>query len=72
MLKLLGEVPGYDLYYSLTTIILILFFLNVETDHLDNDTEIFQNPHEGKEQGDFVDYGWASIGSFDNLDRIFR
>ncbi|KAJ6713280.1 PROTEIN LNK2 [Salix purpurea] len=25
----------------------------------------------GKEQGDFVDYGWASIGSFDDLDRIF-
>ena len=44
----------------------------METDHLDKDTEIFQNPHEGKEQGDFVDYGWASIGSFDNLDRIFR
>ncbi|CAK7336558.1 unnamed protein product, partial [Dovyalis caffra] len=38
---------------------------------LDKDTEIFQNPHEDKEQGDFVDYGWASIGSFDDLDRIF-
>jgi ABC-type uncharacterized transport system YnjBCD substrate-binding protein len=44
----------------------------VETDHLDKDTEIFQNSHEGKEQGGFVDYGWASIGSFDDLDRIFR
>ncbi|KAI4333014.1 hypothetical protein L6164_017871 [Bauhinia variegata] len=26
---------------------------------------------EGKEQGDLVDYGWANIGSFDDLDRIF-
>ena len=42
------------------------------TGHLDKDTEIFQNPHEGEEQGDFADYGWASIGSFDDLDRIFR
>ncbi|KAG5049240.1 hypothetical protein JHK85_010343 [Glycine max] len=33
--------------------------------------EIFQNAHEGKEQGHFVDYGWANIGSFDDLDRIF-
>ncbi|XP_011042166.1 PREDICTED: uncharacterized protein LOC105137914 isoform X7 [Populus euphratica] len=45
--------------------------LESSADHLDKDTEIFQNPHEGKEQGDFVDYGWASIGSFDDLDRIF-
>ncbi|RDX85009.1 Protein LNK2 [Mucuna pruriens] len=35
------------------------------------DAEIFQNAHEGKEQGDFVDYGWANIGSFDDFDRIF-
>ncbi|KAL3599648.1 hypothetical protein D5086_007566 [Populus alba] len=45
--------------------------LDSSADHLDKDTEIFQNPHEGEEQGDFVDYGWASIGSFDDLDRIF-
>uniref|UniRef100_A0A6N2JWN0 Uncharacterized protein n=1 Tax=Salix viminalis TaxID=40686 RepID=A0A6N2JWN0_SALVM len=45
--------------------------LDSAADHLDKDTEIFQNPHEGKAQGDFVDYGWASIGSFDDLDRIF-
>ncbi|KAH8512682.1 hypothetical protein H0E87_006102 [Populus deltoides] len=45
--------------------------LDSSADHLDKDTEIFQNPHDGKEQGDFVDYGWASIGSFDDLDRIF-
>ncbi|KAK8671327.1 hypothetical protein V6N13_037923 [Hibiscus sabdariffa] len=25
----------------------------------------------GKDQGDFVDYSWANIGSFDDLDRIF-
>ncbi|XP_022764807.1 protein LNK2-like [Durio zibethinus] len=35
------------------------------------DPEVFQNPNEGKEQGDFVDYSWANIGSFDDLDRIF-
>ncbi|XP_011016297.1 PREDICTED: uncharacterized protein LOC105119807 isoform X2 [Populus euphratica] len=45
---------------------------SAEADHLDKDTEIFQNPHEGKEQGDFHDNGWASLGSFDDLDRIFR
>ncbi|KAG7012877.1 Protein LNK2, partial [Cucurbita argyrosperma subsp. argyrosperma] len=33
--------------------------------------QIFQSTEEGKEQGDFVDYGWANIGSFDDLDRIF-
>ncbi|KAJ4826417.1 hypothetical protein Tsubulata_036687 [Turnera subulata] len=43
----------------------------VETPQLNKDTGIFQNPEEGKVQGDFVDYGWASIGSFDDLDRIF-
>ncbi|CAK9145464.1 unnamed protein product [Ilex paraguariensis] len=37
---------------------------------LDNCSEIFQNRQE-EEEGDFVDYGWANIGSFDDLDRIF-
>ncbi|KAG6677095.1 hypothetical protein I3842_14G008600 [Carya illinoinensis] len=35
------------------------------------DAEIFQNTHEDREQGDFVDYEWANIGSFDDFDRIF-
>ncbi|XP_065868294.1 protein LNK2 isoform X2 [Euphorbia lathyris] len=35
---------------------------------IDKDSEVFQK---GKEQGDFVDYGWATIGSFDDLDPIF-
>ncbi|KAJ9190586.1 hypothetical protein P3X46_001772 [Hevea brasiliensis] len=39
-----------------------------ETVQLDKETEIFQKV---KEQGDFVDYGWANIGSFDDLDQIF-
>ena len=39
---------------------------------LGKDPEIFQNPNDGKEQGDFVEYSWANIGSFDDLDRIFR
>lgn len=38
---------------------------------LDKDPENFQNSHEDKDQGDF-DYSWANIGSFDDLDRIFR
>ncbi|XP_058721757.1 protein LNK2-like isoform X1 [Vicia villosa] len=42
-----------------------------ETTHHENDAEFFQNADEGKEQGDFVDYDWANIGSFDDLDRIF-
>ncbi|KAL4333256.1 hypothetical protein GQ457_07G019500 [Hibiscus cannabinus] len=42
-----------------------------ETSELSKDPESFQNPDEGKEQGDFVDYSWANIGSFDDLDRIF-
>ncbi|XP_024021106.1 protein LNK2 isoform X2 [Morus notabilis] len=40
-------------------------------DQLDKDDEIYQNSHEVKEQGNFVDYGWANIGSFDDFDRIF-
>uniref|UniRef100_A0A5B6ZSQ3 Protein LNK2 n=1 Tax=Davidia involucrata TaxID=16924 RepID=A0A5B6ZSQ3_DAVIN len=42
-----------------------------ETARLENGSEIFQNRNEDREQGDFVDYGWANIGSFDDLDRIF-
>ncbi|KAK2634798.1 hypothetical protein Ddye_029590 [Dipteronia dyeriana] len=38
---------------------------------LDKDPKIFQNSNEGKDQGDFVDYSWDNIGSFDDLDRIF-
>lgn len=40
-------------------------------DDLDKDSEIFENTQEGKDQGDFVDYSWANIGSFDDLDQIF-
>ncbi|KAH1225567.1 Protein LNK2 [Glycine max] len=42
-----------------------------ETTQHEKDAEIFQTAHEGKEQGDFVDYGWVNIGSFDDLDQIF-
>lgn len=42
-----------------------------EIAQLDKDTKVFQNTDEGKEQGDIVDYDWANIGSFDDLDRIF-
>lgn len=27
---------------------------------------------QGKEFTDFVEYGWENIGSFDDLDRMFR
>ncbi|OMP03633.1 hypothetical protein CCACVL1_02336 [Corchorus capsularis] len=42
-----------------------------ETNELTKDPEIYENPNERKEQSDFVDYSWANIGSFDDLDRIF-
>lgn len=42
-----------------------------ETIQLDKDGENFQNSNEAKEQGDLVDFGWANIGSFDDLDQIF-
>ncbi|KAE9620901.1 hypothetical protein Lalb_Chr01g0007921 [Lupinus albus] len=42
-----------------------------ETIQHEKDVETFQGTHEGKEQVDFVDYGWANIGSFDDLDQIF-
>ncbi|PIN23488.1 hypothetical protein CDL12_03791 [Handroanthus impetiginosus] len=41
-----------------------------EAIQLDKDTELFQNPPEDTANGDFVDYDWANIGSFDDLDRI--
>ncbi|XWS56981.1 hypothetical protein CRYUN_Cryun09bG0132500 [Craigia yunnanensis] len=44
---------------------------NAEMTELSKDPENFQNANDGKEQGDFVDYSWANIGSFDDLDRIF-
>ncbi|KAK7314219.1 hypothetical protein VNO77_39432 [Canavalia gladiata] len=42
-----------------------------ETAQLERDVENFQSANEGKEQGDFVNYAWDNIGSFDDLDRIF-
>ncbi|KAK6163037.1 hypothetical protein DH2020_002878 [Rehmannia glutinosa] len=45
--------------------------LRDEATQFDKDSDIFENPQEDGEQGDFVDYGWANIGSFDDLDRIF-
>lgn len=50
----------------------MIIFVTAETTQLDKDPEIFRNQHDENEQGDFVDYGWANIGSFDDLDRIFR
>ncbi|XP_051152345.1 protein LNK2 isoform X2 [Andrographis paniculata] len=42
-----------------------------ETAQLNKDSGIFDNAPEDGEHDDFVDYGWANIGSFDDLDRIF-
>ncbi|KAG5539198.1 hypothetical protein RHGRI_019679 [Rhododendron griersonianum] len=42
------------------------------TSQLDGSSSIFQNQLDDGEQSDFVDYGWSNIGSFDDLDRIFR
>lgn len=54
--------------------ILICFIPSTdETTQFVKDSEIFENPPEDGEHGDdFVDYSWANIGSFDDLDRIFR
>nr|XP_027096098.1 protein LNK2-like [Coffea arabica] len=38
---------------------------------LDNASEIFQSPLDDSEQGDFVGYGWTSVRSFEDLERIF-
>ncbi|XP_030446483.1 protein LNK2-like isoform X1 [Syzygium oleosum] len=40
-------------------------------DEPDKASECSKNTHEDKEQGEFVDYGWSTIGSFEDLDRIF-
>ncbi|XP_040991792.1 protein LNK2 isoform X2 [Juglans microcarpa x Juglans regia] len=60
---------GTEVSNSLTEI--KQFKASRETAQLDKDVEIFQNTHEDKEQDDLVDYEWANIGSFDDLDRIF-
>lgn len=51
---------------------MMIILAAAETTQLDKDPEIFRAQHDDEEQGDFVDYGWANIGSFDDLDRIFR
>lgn len=38
---------------------------------LDGESEIFSNVREQKENDSFLDCDWASIGDFDDLDRIF-
>ncbi|KAL6010037.1 hypothetical protein ACLOJK_000468 [Asimina triloba] len=39
---------------------------------LSHDPPLFGNDYEDKDDGRFIDYGWANIGNFDDLDRIFR
>ncbi|XP_043690743.1 protein LNK2-like isoform X2 [Telopea speciosissima] len=48
-------------------------FNSVKADaaQLDSERELFVDEHVDKEGG-FLDYSWANIGSFDDLDRIFR
>lgn len=46
--------------------------LTDERNQLDDDSRVFHHQNEELEQGDFIDYGWANIGSFDDLDKIFR
>ncbi|CAH8382686.1 unnamed protein product [Eruca vesicaria subsp. sativa] len=42
-----------------------------KTSELWKGPDIFHSTDESKEQGDFDEYGWANIGSFDDLDRMF-
>lgn len=41
------------------------------TGQIDKVSDFLQNPPEDRES-EFADYSWANIGSFDDLDRIFR
>lgn len=52
--------------------LIVCISLAAETAQLDDGPELFQNQLEDREQGEFVDYGWSNVGSFDDLDRIFR
>ncbi|XP_055817984.1 protein LNK2 isoform X3 [Solanum dulcamara] len=45
--------------------------LRDERNRFGDDTRAFHHQNEELEQGDFIDYGWANIGSFDDLDKIF-
>ncbi|EYU38268.1 hypothetical protein ABFS82_02G112200 [Erythranthe guttata] len=45
--------------------------LRDETSQFAKESDIFENTPEDGEHSDFVDYSWANIGSFDDLDRIF-
>ncbi|CAN6930068.1 unnamed protein product [Brassica oleracea var. botrytis] len=42
-----------------------------KTSELGKGPDIFHSTDESKEHGDFDEYGWANIGSFDDLDRMF-
>ncbi|XP_024013431.1 protein LNK2 isoform X2 [Eutrema salsugineum] len=42
-----------------------------KTSELGKGPDIFHSTDESKEQGGFDEYGWANIGSFDDLDRMF-
>ncbi|KAF3633192.1 hypothetical protein FXO37_27165 [Capsicum annuum] len=46
--------------------------LRDEGNRLGDDSRVLHHQNEELEQGDFIDYGWANIGSFDDLDKIFR
>ncbi|CAN1316379.1 Protein LNK2, partial [Linum perenne] len=48
-----------------------IFDSSGQTANPGKDLQTFQNLDGSKEQADFVDYGWANIGSFDDLNRIF-
>lgn len=56
----------------LCCILILINFLIEDRDQFDKDSEMFENQPEDVEQGDFNDYGWANISSFDDLDRILR
>ncbi|KAL4196799.1 hypothetical protein AMTRI_Chr04g184980 [Amborella trichopoda] len=47
-------------------------FLFIDLSPPESDLEIFGNEHDDKNNSNLMDYGWPSIGNFEDIDRMFR
>ena len=66
--KGIESLPCCNIMLNLNTVL----FPTDETSQPEDGSKIFWDQHDDREQRDFVDCGWDNIGSFDDLDRIFR